>query len=41
MIERGAAVDDGLFEAFMANEIHEALAACSRLRPSVDISIVG
>jgi ketol-acid reductoisomerase len=41
LIDAGGPVDQGLFETFLANDIHEALAACSELRPSVDISIVG
>jgi ketol-acid reductoisomerase len=41
LIDGGDAFDEGLFDAFVTNDIHEALAACSRLRPSVDISIVG
>ena len=33
--------DPALFEAFLNNPVHEALAVCLEYRPAVDISIVG
>ena len=40
-IDEGKAVDTKLIEALKNHPIHEALAACSALRPPVDISITG
>ena len=37
----GAGGDPALFEAFLNNPVHEALAVCLEYRPAVDISIVG
>ncbi|GAB4447515.1 MAG: hypothetical protein Kow0031_30090 [Anaerolineae bacterium] len=39
-LDQGAQVDEGLFDDFMHSEIHQVLAVCSELRPSVDISVV-
>jgi ketol-acid reductoisomerase len=36
-----AAVDERLFDAFLHNGIHQVLAECATLRPSVDISVMG
>jgi ketol-acid reductoisomerase len=41
LIESDAPPDGAQFDAFLQNDIHTALEACSKLRPSVDISIVG
>jgi len=38
-IDNGATVDKKLFEAFKSNPIHAALAACVKVRPSVDIFV--
>jgi ketol-acid reductoisomerase len=38
-IDEGTAGDAKLIEAFKANPIHEVLAVCAELRPSVDISV--
>ena len=38
-IDDGKALDDKLIESFKSNPIHKALAACSEVRPSVDISV--
>jgi ketol-acid reductoisomerase len=40
-LDQGAQVDEGLFESFMHNNIHQVLAVCAELRPSVDISVMG
>lgn len=40
-IEAGTAPDRGLMEAFEGNAIHQVLAECSKLRPSVDIAVLG
>ena len=37
----GAGGDPALFETFLNNPVHEALAVCLEYRPAVDISIVG
>ncbi len=37
--DSGAAVDRGLLNSFTTHKIHDALAVCSTLRPSVDISL--
>jgi len=38
-LDSGAPVDESLIEAFKANPIHAALAACAKVRPSVDIFV--
>jgi ketol-acid reductoisomerase len=38
-IDEGKAGDPGLIEAFKSNVIHDVLAVCAELRPSVDISV--
>jgi ketol-acid reductoisomerase len=38
-VDRGAGVDAQLLDAFKRNPIHAALAACSKLRPPVDIFV--
>ena len=38
-IDNGAKVDEKLIAAFKANAIHPALAACAKVRPSVDIFV--
>ena len=39
-IDNGDATDDGIFDRFLAHEVHDSLATCAELRPSVDISLV-
>lgn len=39
-LDQGTQVDEGLFDNFMNSDIHQVLAVCSELRPSVDISVV-
>jgi ketol-acid reductoisomerase len=39
-LDAGAAVDQPLFDAFLANPVHQVLEVCAKLRPPVDISIV-
>lgn len=39
-LDQGTQVDEGLFDNFMHSNIHQVLAVCSELRPSVDISVV-
>jgi ketol-acid reductoisomerase len=39
-IDAGAPVDEKLFQAFLANDIHAALARCSGFRPPVDIAVL-
>lgn len=39
--DAGAAVDSGAFSKFLNDPVHAALAACSALRPAVDISVGG
>ncbi len=39
-LDQGTQVDEGLFDNFMHSDIHQVLAVCSELRPSVDISVV-
>jgi ketol-acid reductoisomerase len=41
LIDRGAAADEQLIDAFLSNDMHQVLATCSEFRPPVDISIVG
>ena len=40
-IDRDAPADEQRFAAFLNNDIHQALAECARLRPPVDIAILG
>src|SRR5689334_17167903 len=40
-IDNGNQVDEELMDDFLHNNIHQALAVCAELRPSVDISVVG
>lgn len=40
-LDRGVQVDEALFDGFMNNDIHQVLAVCAELRPSVDISVMG
>lgn len=40
-LDQGAQVDEALFDNFVHNNIHQVLAVCSELRPSVDISVMG
>lgn len=39
-IDRGAAADAALFDAFLTNGIHPVLAECAKLRPPVDIAVL-
>lgn len=39
--DAGATVDSGAFSKFLNDPVHAALAACSALRPAVDISVGG
>ncbi|MEW6428341.1 MAG: ketol-acid reductoisomerase [Thermodesulfobacteriota bacterium] len=39
--DEGAAADAGLIDAFKNHKIHQALATCATMRPSVDIAVVG
>jgi ketol-acid reductoisomerase len=38
-IQSGAAQDSTTFDAFLNHPIHDVLAACAKMRPSVDISV--
>jgi ketol-acid reductoisomerase len=38
-LDEGKAGDPGLIAAFKKNLIHDVLAVCAELRPSVDISV--
>ncbi len=40
-VDEGAKVNKELIEKFKNHEIHQALAVCAKLRPSVDISVHG
>lgn len=40
-LDQGAQVDEALFDNFVHSDIHQALAVCAQLRPSVDISLMG
>ena len=40
-IDQGNQVDEELFDNFMHNNIHQVLAVCAEMRPSVDIALVG
>jgi len=39
--DAGQPADEGLIAAFKEHKIHQALAACAALRPSVDIAVIG
>ncbi|MEW6500061.1 MAG: ketol-acid reductoisomerase [Thermodesulfobacteriota bacterium] len=39
--DAGSPADEKLIAAFKAHKIHQALAACAALRPSVDIAVIG
>ena len=34
-------MNEKLFDKFLTNEIHQVLSVCAKLRPSVDISVIG
>ena len=40
-LDQGNQVDEELFDGFMNNNIHQVLAVCAEMRPSVDIALVG
>ena len=40
-LDEGTQVDEGLFDDFVHNNIHQVLSVCAELRPSVDIAVVG
>ncbi|MEZ4732204.1 MAG: hypothetical protein R3E79_34230 [Caldilineaceae bacterium] len=40
-LDQGNQVDEELFDNFMNNSIHQVLAVCAEMRPSVDIALVG
>ena len=40
-LDKHLPVDSQLFEDFLQNDIHEILSVCAKLRPSVDIAVVG
>jgi ketol-acid reductoisomerase len=40
-IDEGTQVNEELFDNFVHSDIHQVLAVCSELRPSVDIALVG
>jgi ketol-acid reductoisomerase len=40
-LDDDAPVDSELFERFLNNDIHDVLARCATLRPSVDIAVLG
>ena len=40
-IDRGDPANEQLMKAFLANDIHDVLAKCGELRPSVDIAVIG
>ena len=40
-VDAGVATDPEVIAAFKAHKVHSALATCSELRPSVDISVGG
>jgi ketol-acid reductoisomerase len=41
VLDQGNQVDEELFDDFVHSHIHEVLAVCAELRPSVDISVMG
>ncbi len=40
-LDEGVQVDEDQFDSFINNDIHQVLAVCSELRPSVDVSVMG
>ncbi len=40
-LDQGNQVDEALFDNFIHSDIHQVLSVCAKLRPSVDIAIVG
>lgn len=40
-LDQGNQVDEELFDDFLNNDIHQVLATCAEMRPSVDIALVG
>ncbi len=40
-VDAGQAADPEIIERFKTHPVHEAMAVCTQLRPSVDISVVG
>lgn len=40
-LDQGNQVDEELFDNFMTNNIHQVLATCAEMRPSVDIALFG
>jgi ketol-acid reductoisomerase len=40
-LDEGAQVDEERFDNFVRSDIHQVLAVCAKLRPSVDIAITG
>jgi ketol-acid reductoisomerase len=40
-LDQGNQVDEELFDNFIDNNIHQVLAVCAEMRPSVDIAVVG
>lgn len=40
-LDQGNQVDEELFDSFIHNDIHQVLAVCAKLRPSVDVAVVG
>jgi ketol-acid reductoisomerase len=40
-LDEGMQVDEELFDNFVDNDIHQVMAVCAELRPSVDISLQG
>ncbi|MBX3011790.1 MAG: hypothetical protein KF832_09810 [Caldilineaceae bacterium] len=40
-LDQGNQVDEELFDSFVNNSIHQVLAVCAEMRPSVDIALVG
>ncbi|RMF05395.1 MAG: ketol-acid reductoisomerase [Chloroflexi bacterium] len=40
-LDEGTQVDEGLFDQFVNSNLHQVLAVCAELRPSVDISVMG
>ncbi len=40
-LDQGNQVDEELFDNFMHNDVHQVLAVCAEMRPSVDIALFG
>jgi ketol-acid reductoisomerase len=40
-LDEGTQVDEALFDDFIHNDVHQALAVCAEMRPPVDISLFG